>query len=212
MTTETIRPAVPFTAETLERALDDAAGRIVADEVRYCVSALVYGLMRSTSGMTSEQMETLGIDYDDMTRLAYREPDAVDYRDSDELMVRVGGKRVAAYDIESGDDGFRWTELEPIILEDEPAEKGDWFETESEAWADLFETQNLDVPNGGEVYEHWLVTSWLADKLRAKGETVVDDVAGLTIWGRATTGQMIRMDSVIREIARDLHDLPRTAA
>jgi hypothetical protein len=54
-----------------------------------------------------------------------------------------------------------------------------------------------------EVYEHWVVSNWLADKLRAKGE-IVEDYLGLTIWGRTTTGQRISLDSVIQEIVDDV--------
>lgn len=59
-------------------------------------------------------------------------------------------------------------------------------------------------PVDREVFEHWIVTDWLADKLEAKGEKVDRDFAGLTIWARTTTGQMVAMDAVIQEIAADL--------
>ena len=51
-----------------------------------------------------------------------------------------------------------------------------------------------------EVFEHWIVSDWLADKLIAKGETVVKDFHGLTIWGRCCSGQAILLDYVIRDI------------
>lgn len=50
-----------------------------------------------------------------------------------------------------------------------------------------------------EVFEHWVVTDWLAMHLRARGE-VVGEFMGLTIWGRQCTGQAIMLDSVIRDI------------
>lgn len=59
-------------------------------------------------------------------------------------------------------------------------------------------------PHEDEVYEHWVVSDWLADKLKEKGECICLDWQGLTIWGRCTTGQMVSMDSVIREIAEEL--------
>ena len=58
---------------------------------------------------------------------------------------------------------------------------------------------NLD-PDYIEVYEHWIVSNWLAAKLKARGE-VTRDFAGLTIWGRCCTGQSMAMDSVIQDIA-----------
>lgn len=57
-----------------------------------------------------------------------------------------------------------------------------------------------------EVFEHWIVSDWLADKLIAKGETVVKDFHGLTIWGRCCTGQAILLDGVIREIYLELQE------
>lgn len=50
-----------------------------------------------------------------------------------------------------------------------------------------------------EVFEHWIVDRWLADELKKRGETV-GELFGLRIWGRATTGQFIAMDEVIRAI------------
>ena len=54
------------------------------------------------------------------------------------------------------------------------------------------------------IFEHWIVTNWLADKLEAKGETIVRDFYGLTIWARSTTGQVIYMDWVIQQVYQDL--------
>ena len=70
------------------------------------------------------------------------------------------------------------------------------------SWEDACDTSNLDAYSE-EVYEHWIVSGWLAEKLKAKGE-VVGEFAGMTIWGRTTTGQAISMDWVITEIYRDL--------
>lgn len=61
---------------------------------------------------------------------------------------------------------------------------------------------NLD-PDTSEVYEHWIVSGWLAERLKEEGH-VVGEFAGLTIWGRQTTGQSISMDHVIQKIAGDL--------
>lgn len=61
---------------------------------------------------------------------------------------------------------------------------------------------NLD-PENIEVYEHWVVTDWLARKLAEKGE-LTGEIAGLTIWGRCCTGQSISMDNVIQVIACEL--------
>lgn len=58
-----------------------------------------------------------------------------------------------------------------------------------------------------EIFEHWIITEWLADKLEAKGEKVLRDFFGLTIWGRACTGQAILLDPVISEICDEMEIL-----
>jgi hypothetical protein len=60
-------------------------------------------------------------------------------------------------------------------------------------------------PHEWEVYEHWAVSTWLAEKLQAAGERVGTDFAGLNVWARTTTGQAISMDAVIELITREMH-------
>jgi len=59
-------------------------------------------------------------------------------------------------------------------------------------------------PYEREVYEHWIVSDWLADKLAEHGEKVDKDFAGLTVWARTTTGQGIAQDAVIQDIYQEL--------
>ena len=61
--------------------------------------------------------------------------------------------------------------------------------------------------NNREAFEHWIVTGWLMRELEERGEMVVEDFLGLTLWGRSCTGQTIAMDNVIQDIYDDLHDL-----
>ena len=42
--------------------------------------------------------------------------------------------------------------------------------------------------------------SWLAARLEERGEVIERDFYGLTIWGRAGTGQAILLDNVICSI------------
>jgi hypothetical protein len=58
-------------------------------------------------------------------------------------------------------------------------------------------------PYVSEVYEHWAVTDWLADKLIDHGEKVDKDFAGLCVWARTTTGQAIYADGVIEAITEE---------
>ena len=50
------------------------------------------------------------------------------------------------------------------------------------------------------VYEHWIVSDWLAIRLEKHGEVIERDFYGLTIWGRGATGQRISLDPVIQNV------------
>jgi hypothetical protein len=58
-------------------------------------------------------------------------------------------------------------------------------------WSHLFGRDDI------EIYEHWIVSERLADRLEQHGEVIERDFYGLTVWGRATTGQAILLDGVI---------------
>ena len=66
-------------------------------------------------------------------------------------------------------------------------------------WEDLCREFDIE-PYQREVFEHWIVSDWLADKLTEHGEKVDKDFAGLTVWARTTTGQAIYADAVIERI------------
>jgi hypothetical protein len=55
-------------------------------------------------------------------------------------------------------------------------------------------------PYDREAFEHWAVSTWLAEKLIEQGEKVDTDFGGLNIWARTTTGQQIAADGVVERI------------
>lgn len=61
-------------------------------------------------------------------------------------------------------------------------------------------------PEYHEILEHWIVTPWLGEKLKARGEPVYQRSSGW-IWGRCCSGQAIFLDGVISEICIDLEIL-----
>ena len=87
-----------------------------------------------------------------------------------------------------------------------------WRDTaDGETWCgaavDLCEEFGIEADDyRQEVLEHWIVSDALARRLEEKGECVLRDFFGLTIWGRTTSGQAISLDSVIVGIYRDLQD------
>ena len=59
--------------------------------------------------------------------------------------------------------------------------------------------ESLDFDRGEEIYEVWSVSPWLARQLDTRGE-IVWEWAGVSFWGRMTTGQAIYIDHVIEQI------------
>jgi len=70
----------------------------------------------------------------------------------------------------------------------------------NETYHDFCNDYNVD-PHQTEIFEHWIVSGWLAEKLEAKGHVIEKDFFGLIIWGRPTTGQAILLDYDIQQIA-----------
>ena len=65
--------------------------------------------------------------------------------------------------------------------------------------SDLISEEDAYPLNGEEVLEWWLVTPWLAERLKREGEIIIESL-DCRWWGRTTSGQAIYMDSVIGEI------------
>lgn len=61
--------------------------------------------------------------------------------------------------------------------------------------------QNFD--ESSEVLEWWLVTPYMAELLKEKGEVILSDY-DCYWWGRTTSGQALYMDGVIQEIAEQM--------
>lgn len=54
-------------------------------------------------------------------------------------------------------------------------------------------------PFADDVMEWWLIDSWLAERLKAQGEVIIEEY-GCYWWGRQSSGQAIYMDHVIQRI------------
>lgn len=200
----------------IESNRQDLAGRLVGREIYYCVSYLVSAM----SGMAqhdSRNWRERDLDWeDDILPLLERydiERAGEDYieqcDDLDELerMVDLNGywsDALAAANAPEGCNAAEWFES----LEDESAAleaMHKYIIDITDDWNEFCEEFNVDYREDeyrDDVYEHWLISGWLAEKLKARGE-VVGDLCGLTIWGRCCTGQSIALDRVIQEIAME---------
>jgi hypothetical protein len=69
------------------------------------------------------------------------------------------------------------------------------------------------VPDGGDfeeepqdIYEWWIISTYLHDKLKEKGQPVLND-GYMHLWGRTCSGQAILLDYVITQICADMEIL-----
>jgi len=66
---------------------------------------------------------------------------------------------------------------------------------------DFCEDRQLDLEEYTEdILAHFAVSEWLAQRLETEGEAV-EEIFNMQVWGRKTTGQDVKMDSVIARIA-----------
>jgi hypothetical protein len=159
-------------------------GEFVNREVIYCVSSLVHELAQDEK-----------YDLFDMYRGAV-DYDAMLYDNGVKVLESVEVGEFCIVDIEYKDN--------PSIDD----ESVDWFDDEQEAIESWCYENDIDAYDyETEIYEHWIVTEWLAAKLESKGEKITRDFFGMTIWGRGCTGQAILLDSVISGICSDLEIL-----
>ena len=92
-------------------------------------------------------------------------------------------------------------ELEDVDYADYEIEDPD----DGDVWRSLCECEGIE-PYKAEALEHWIVSDWLADRLKKYGEMVSTDIYGLTVWGRTCSGQAIASDYVIQRIYQDICD------
>lgn len=152
---------------------------LVRREVHYCVSNLVSTLAEAMGGGISRASEA-GRVISDLTEQAFDLACPID--DWEEAAIQAGWSK---------DPWGHWVE------------NGNEDQDSYASAQDCCEGLSLE-PYQREVFEHWIVSDWLADKLAEKGEKVNKDFAGLTVWARTTTGQGIASDSVIEAIATEL--------
>lgn len=149
---------------------------LVKREVHYCVSSLVSTLAGAYGYGSTNAMETLAEQACEL---------CVSIEDWEEPAIQAGWSRIEHSGMFSAPLGH-----DPKLAD-------------YESWQELCEDNDIE-PYQREVFEHWIVSDWLADKLIEKGEKVDKDFAGLTVWGRTTTGQGIAQDWVIEQIHAEL--------
>lgn len=194
---------------------------MVRREVYYCVSSLISDLMSILPSVDYRALKNTSLDYDELLGLCrsqdYEQParehidemgrdelvealadaDVEDERDYEEIATALAAAMLD-YDDEV-DDLPTWPGVSDddlkLILKDH-------WNSEVDGWQTFCQEFSLE-PEEDEVYEHWIISDWLAGRLRDKGYTV-GEVSGLTIWGRGCTGQAISQDWVMQQIHAEL--------
>ena len=155
--------------------------QIVNSEVHYCVSYLVSTLANGCHAVTSD-----GAVLRDMAEQAAEL--ACPVLDWHEALEQNGWRR--ATDAERALGFLTWQQ-----------EDGE----QSDEMAETIANEHGPDPYERDVFEHWIVSDWLANQLETRGEKVDRDFAGMIVWARTTSGQGIASDSVIRAIAADVN-------
>lgn len=192
MNTETI---------TMNATNQRIAAQLVEREVHYCVSSLVSRL--SELEPDNEDLLDLSQSPPDYAEAVSENAKGIDWRDvADYLGIDYEVAKLAADASRSGDEDEEQTGKNVSAAIESAAKE------RSDIWEQVCDYERINADDHRrEVFEHWLVSDWFAEKLRARGEVVCDDLHGLTVWGRTTTGQSIYMDLVIYEIASEMEIL-----
>lgn len=171
--------------------------QIVQNHVLCCVSGLVATLADGYHFIIIDRKQYPGGPMVGLLEQAFELASPV--RDYEEAAIQAGWTRTP--------EGWWWREpTEEEIADDDMALfhfLGSGPFVRADTLEEACERDNIE-PFEREVYEHWAVTDWLADKLEAEGEKVDRGFAGLPVWARTTTGQAIYADGVIEAIAADL--------
>ena len=149
--------------------------KFVNREVIYCASAMVYELTKKAECFP---------DYEDDLCFAFQ-----GIPDYEEAASQAGWTENENRDICNASGNF--SNLGEV--------------SDADTWQELCEKQDIELDDyTPEIYEHWIVSDWLADKLENHGHKVLKDFFGMTIWCRPTTGQAILLDGVISEICAEM--------
>ncbi len=182
----------------------EAAERLVRQEVYACASSMVYAIYQKDA---IQACWLLDIDYDGellplLERYDYEEAAVqhIDEMDADDLRSYLDDQDIEYEMGQEADPDTNILEIEATPIEELRRLATEHIQTQADADRDFCSEFNLE-PDRLEVYEHWIVSSWLAGKLAERGHPT-GELLGFTIWGRCTTGQGIAMDGDILEIAR----------
>lgn len=164
-----------------ESEFQEKCREFVSQNVNCCVSSIVdYVLKKSIENSDAP------FTYDDIENL-----ERVNYDDIRECLEKNKEIGIMAWlkNNKDAESQYQFESISDELLTDYCSEAG-------------IDIEDFQEPQ--EIYEWWIVSDWLIEKLKAKGEPVLVDEC---IWGRTATGQAILMDGVIREIVKEEYNI-----
>lgn len=217
-------------AQDLERHRQEMCGRLVAQNVQLCMSSWVEALINGRDGGRDGHHDAEAQDHYYGEQLP--DWDDVESACNDagvyvvEWLDDADGEGGAGTFHDTNGDVFELTTDGNLSPEDAAEVMGDAIATKPAGLYLLEDGMLYDVDGDDgtedairqaaeragvdpydyirEIYEWWAVDSWFGRKLAERGEHVVDGEHGGSMWGRTCTGQAIKIDGVVRQIAADL--------
>lgn len=214
-----------------ESKRQELASRLVDREIYYCVSSLVNTLSNLAQNCDSRVLRGECLDWEEdilplLESINYEEAVRAWVMDSSgtdveslESAVELCGYWENVVDA-SGYTTYL-SEFTPTPEQEEAFDLQEWLDADSErdekfrelVFAQLESTSDMEElcrefqvdtdDYRDQVYEHWIVSGWLARKLKARGY-VVGELCGLTIYGRTCTGQSMCLDHNMQALAIEL--------
>lgn len=168
-----------------DKDIRELAETLVTREVRLCVSSLVSTLAEGNRGITEHPS---------------RGPD-MPLRVLSEQALDLASP-VLDYEEAAIQAGWQWDRPAGEFRLNDTSDGMEDVDTNADgSWERLCGNQGLD-PYEREVFEHWAVSQYLAEALIEIGEKVDTDFAGMCVWARTTTGQVIAMDDAMLRVAQ----------
>lgn len=173
--------------------------QLVDREVYHCVSYLICELTKKAEHFPDY--------YDELMRLQQGPPPPPDYeaaaREAGWVPVSelcAFGKLRAWYNSTCTQEELTFARVEDGVTQD-GADYNDWEE--------LCDMQYIDPEqeDPSEIYEHYSVSDWFGKQMQDRDHGVCEEIMGLTIWGRPTTGQSICIDCAVMDLASDMEIL-----
>lgn len=185
-----------MTAEELKERVD----KVIQQEVYACQSSLVNDLIKGSYSRNDDLCKAFDLTEEENVVNMYPDPEDWNREKLERWLDDEG------IDFDDERQGLQETIAEAIEqaeADGELLDDGDQLDELELDYCNELKGLILENCSVAEIYEWWLVSDWLARRLKDQGEVVLNNNYG-TWWGRQCTGQAISMDPTIPDIVRSL--------